>query len=186
MKTIEISDLSPRDKRQALLAIGQRWTFLLLELGGNPRALPHQTDVSLLATAVQPLCHPMLSLERIADLMFLLSVDVSALDRYESELTWEGEQSVLTAMTHEERVDFLRSGVDRQVFCLLNAIEPCVTCMHTRDYADWQPQSNARLHIAPYRCLEHGTEEDEVWRQRRLHDGARLVAERDFDTFGGR
>lgn len=165
--TIDLLDLDATERRQALLAVAQRWTEWLLELGGNPRALPHQTDVSLLATAVQPLCHPMLSLERIADLMFLLSVDVTALDRYESELTWEGEDSVLAGMAHEERVDFLRSGVDRQVFALLNAIEPCITCMHTREYADWQPQSNARLHIAPYRCIEHGQETDEQWRATR-------------------
>lgn len=165
MNTIRLEDLDVEAKREALIAVAQRWTDLLLELGGRPRALPHATDVTLLATAVQPLCHPMLTTERIADLMFLLSVDVTAYDRYESEATWEHEESVLTAMSHEDRLAFLRRGVNRSAFSLMYAVEPCIECMACRSFADWQPQSNATLHIRPYLCVEHGKTEDEAWRE---------------------
>lgn len=192
MRTIRLEDLSVEDKRAALVAVGQRWSELLIELGGRPRAIPHDTDVALLVSAVRPLCHPMLTDDRIADLMFLLSVDVTAYDKYVSERTWEGEDSVLAGMVHDERVSFLQRGVDRQVFALMYAVEPCITCMNVRSFADWQPQSNATLHVRPYRCVKHDADEDEKWRewnknhQRLLHDGARLTMVRDTDTFGGR
>lgn len=151
MTLIELRDLPYEQRAAALRALGQRWTDLLIDLSIGNRPLGHTLDAPVLAAALAPLCHPLLTPDRIVELMTGFAAALSAFDTYENDGTWDDEHNdALACRSPEDRAAFLDDEASWWLFGLLNAAEPCRDCMRTRPFETWQPKQGQYL-----RCAGH-------------------------------
>jgi hypothetical protein len=159
-------DLSTEQRRQALLGLAQRWTDILIDLGTGQRPIPFTLDRLLVASLCAPVAHPLLTLDRVADLMSVLAVAVTAQDRYATFGTWDDEDdAAMSGRDEEQREHFLASNVEWALFPLLHATEPCLECQRHGVLGTWRAKTTTLL------CAEHAIERrilQDSWANKRV------------------
>ncbi len=171
MNIIDPLALSEAERKQALLALAQRWTDLFIDLSSGERPLGHALDTQIVAGMAQPFAHPLLTVERVADMMGVLHACLADADRFRDFGTWDGENDdSLGCRNEDERTEFLAEQVEWALFRLLRGAEPCRECVRTLSTSEvWMPSLHGSL------CFLHGGQP--LLDHRPLHAGTATVTE---------